>query len=212
MSKLKIEFFHDVICSFCFPMSYNMRRLVEEVDGLEITHRSFALMPKEESFDIMFGNRKDAKNEILTHWQQANTIDEKKRFNIEGMREKDFLFPSSMIPLRASKAASLVGGEDKYWDMFDSLQKALFEENLDINNLEVIYDRVRSIDIDFDKWKEVFENGEAQKQVDEDLSLVSEFAINSAPTLIINRKYQLNGAYPYERLKAAIEELKTKES
>lgn len=36
MEKVKIEFFHDVICSFCFPMSYRMRQLVEQMEYVEI--------------------------------------------------------------------------------------------------------------------------------------------------------------------------------
>lgn len=47
MSKITIEFFHDVICSFCFPMSYRMRRLQEMMPDVEIVHRSFALFKSE---------------------------------------------------------------------------------------------------------------------------------------------------------------------
>lgn len=47
MSKITIEFFHDVICSFCFPMSYRMRRLKEIMPDVEIVHRSFALVKEE---------------------------------------------------------------------------------------------------------------------------------------------------------------------
>lgn len=41
MSKVEIEFFHDVICSFCFPMSYRMRQLQEQMPDLQIVHRSY---------------------------------------------------------------------------------------------------------------------------------------------------------------------------
>jgi predicted DsbA family dithiol-disulfide isomerase len=39
----KIEFFHDVICSFCFPMSARMSRIAKNYSNIEIIHHSFAL-------------------------------------------------------------------------------------------------------------------------------------------------------------------------
>lgn len=44
MNRIEIEFFHDVICSFCFPMSYRMRQLKEMMPDVTIKHRSFALV------------------------------------------------------------------------------------------------------------------------------------------------------------------------
>ena len=104
---MKIEFYHDVICSFCFPMSYRVRQLVKKYPKLEIIHRSFALAWEEEQMIEMFGTHENAKSEIMTHWAQANQQDELRRFNIPGMKAKDFLFPTSKNPLKAAKAASI---------------------------------------------------------------------------------------------------------
>jgi predicted DsbA family dithiol-disulfide isomerase len=85
--KMKIEFFHDVICSFCFPMSYRMRQVQKKYPNIEIIHRSFALAWEEEDLNKMFGNRDNAKKEILGHWEHANQNDDLHRFNIEGMKQ-----------------------------------------------------------------------------------------------------------------------------
>ncbi|KAJ73436.1 DSBA oxidoreductase [Enterococcus faecalis AZ19] len=37
---MKIEFFHDVICSFCFPMSDRMHEIQQEFPDIELIHRS----------------------------------------------------------------------------------------------------------------------------------------------------------------------------
>ena len=92
MSKLSIEFFHDVICSFCFPMSYRMRQIEKLMPDAEIIHRSFALVREEYDFDVMFGSREEAKEEILSHWEHANENDDLHRFNIAGMRRRIFCF------------------------------------------------------------------------------------------------------------------------
>ena len=62
--SIEIEFFHDTICSFCFPMSYRMRQLQEKMPHAQIFHRSFALVKKPEDFDDMFGSREAAMHEV----------------------------------------------------------------------------------------------------------------------------------------------------
>ena len=65
---MKIEFFHDVICSFCFPMSDRMHEIQQEFPEIELIHRSFALGWSANDFETMFGSRAAVKEEVLTHW------------------------------------------------------------------------------------------------------------------------------------------------
>ena len=53
----------------------------------------------------MFGSHEAVKPEVLGHWEHANQNDDEHRFNIEGMKEKDFLFLTSKNGLKATKAA-----------------------------------------------------------------------------------------------------------
>jgi predicted DsbA family dithiol-disulfide isomerase len=41
-TRLTIDFFHDVVCCWCFNISSRMRSLARELD-LDIRHRSFVL-------------------------------------------------------------------------------------------------------------------------------------------------------------------------
>lgn len=202
-----VEFFHDVICSFCFPMSYHMRVLAQNRPELNIIHRSFALMPSEDSFTAMFGTREQAKPEVLTHWAQANRIDPARRFNIEGMKKTDFLFPGSMRPLRAAKAAGLMGGQALYWDVFDRLQTALFVENQNIDDDAVLADILRPMPLDFTRWQELYQSDASLQAVQEDLELAQQYGVHSAPTLIIDREYSLRGARSSEDLQQLFDSL-----
>ena len=92
MNKITIQFFHDVICSFCFPMSYRMRQLQKLMPEVQIVHRSYALVKSTGDFDIMFGSRTAAKDEIMSHWEHADHNDDLHRFNVYGMRQADFPF------------------------------------------------------------------------------------------------------------------------
>ena len=208
---MKIEFVHDVICSFCFPMSHRMRKIYEKYSNVEITHRSFALGWDVKNFEAMFGSHEAVKPEVLGHWEQANQNDDLNRFNIEGMREQDFLFPTSQVPLVAAKAAGLLGSEEMYWEAFDALQHALFVENKNIADVDVVEEVIQGTSLPFEEWKSLFENEDTTKAVLEDLDFVKRNGINSVPALIVEGKYLINGAQPQETIEKTLEEIAEKE-
>ena len=204
---MQVEFFHDVICSFCFPMSYRMRKVAEKYPKLDIVHRSFALGWEKEQFVQMFGSHEAVKPEVLGHWEHANQNDDEHRFNIDGMREADFLFPTSKKSLKAAKAVGIIANQAAYWDVFDGLQHALFVENRDIDDVTVIEDVVQKTSIDFGEWKTQFENPATEEAVIEDLERVKAYGIQGAPALVINQKYLISGAQPQDVIEKTIEKI-----
>lgn len=208
---MQVEFFHDVICSFCFPMSYRMRKVVQKYPRLEIKHRSFALGWEKEQFIQMFGSHEAVKQEVLGHWEHANQNDDEHRFNIEGMKEEDFLFPTSKNGLIAAKAAGRVAGEDDYWDVFDGIQDALFVQNKDISQQTVLEEVVEKTTIDREAWRKQYEDPATEQAVLEDLQRVQSYGIQGAPALVIEQKYLISGAQPQEIIEKTIEEIAEKE-
>ncbi|MRI86273.1 thioredoxin domain-containing protein [Aerococcaceae bacterium WS4759] len=208
---MQVEFFHDVICSFCFPMSYRMRKVAAKYPKLNITHRSFALGWEAEEFIRMFGSHEAVKPEVLGHWEHANQNDDEHRFNIEGMKEKDFLFPTSKNGLKAAKAAGLLAGEAAYWNLFDALQHALFVDNRDIGDLAVIEAIVQETSIDLDKWKTQFDQDETEEAVLADLQRVRDYGIQGAPAIVVNQKYLISGAQPQAVIEQTIEKIAEEE-
>lgn len=201
---IKIEFFHDVICSFCFPMSARMRRIAMKYNNIEINHRSFALGWEAEDFIRSFGSREAVKPEVLRHWAHANKNDDEHRFNIEGMRQTAFNFPISKPGLIAAKAAGLIGGDNMYWDVFDRIQYKLFVENKNIEDIAVLEEAVKETSISFANWKAQFENDETEKAVLADLQLAQAYGVNSVPTLAINQKYAITGAQSQEQIEKVL--------
>ena len=203
---LEIEFFHDVICSSCFPMSNHMRKVMDKYQNLDIQPRSFALGWEVEHFEQMFGSHEAVKLEVLNHWDVAKQNDDEHHFNIEGMRQTDFNFPLSQPGLIAAKAAGLIGGASMYWEVFDKLQEGLFVRNLNIADQIVIDDLVKETSIDFDSWKKQATNDETKQAVLNDLALVNAYGIQEAPALVIDKKYLLSGAQPQELIEQAFEQ------
>lgn len=208
MKPLKIEFFHDVICSFCYPMSNRMREIVKENPDLEVIHRSFALAPDAQSHAMQFGSHEGAKDQIISHWQAANRNDNLNRFNIEGMRQADILFPTSIAPLRAAKAAQ---NQDKYWDVFDKLQEGLFTRNLKVDEDDVIFSLIKEVDIDFEAWLKDYQSEDSLNQVYSDLALADTYGISSVPSLVINGQYLINGAQPKEVVVNLLKQIQAKD-
>jgi predicted DsbA family dithiol-disulfide isomerase len=208
---IKIEFFHDVICSFCFPMSASMRQIAKNYNNIEINHRSFALGWEADDFIRSFGSREAVKPEVLGHWAHANKIDEEHRFNIEGMRQTDFNFPLSKYGLIAAKAAGLVGGDNMYWDVFDRIQNKLFVENKNIEDIAVLEEAVKETSISFEDWKAQFENDETEIAVIADLQRAQAYGVNSAPTLVINQKYAIPGAKSQEEIEKLLARISKEE-
>lgn len=67
--KITIEFFHDVLCAWCYALSPRIEKLTEEYHGrVELIHRSFDLAPKPEGIENIFVSREEGKNQILEHW------------------------------------------------------------------------------------------------------------------------------------------------
>lgn len=211
MNKVTVEFFHDVICSFCFPMSYRMRQLQKMLPEVQIVHRSFALVKSEHDFDEMFGSRAAAKNEILGHWEQANQNDDLHRFNILGMQQAEFPFPASMKALTACKAAYFTAGDAGYWDVFDTLQNALFVQNRNIEETDVINECIRQSGIDFTKWEQHYNSGDTKEAVEKDLLLAKQYGIKGVPCLIIDGKYRVSGAQPLAQIIQAIRDAAEKQ-
>lgn len=206
---MKIEFFHDVLCSFCFPMSAVMRKLEGERDDIEIIHRSFALAWDADAYIRSFGSRENVKNEILPHWEHANQLDEEHRFNVEGMRRKDFLFPLSKNPLLAAKAAGLIAGEEGYWDVFDALQRKFFVESENIEEMEVLEEAVTEAGLKLEDWRKAFDSAETEKAVKEDIELAKKYNVPTVPYLVIDGERMVFGFKTLERLNQILDEKKS---
>ena len=148
---------------------------------------------------------------LFRSWEHANQNDDEHRFNIEGMKEEDFLFPTSKNGLIAAKAAGRVAGEAGYWDVFDGIQDALFVQNKDISQQTVLEEVVEKTTVDTAAWRNQYEDPATEQAVLEDLQRVQSYGIQGAPALVIEQKYLISGAQPQEIIEKTIEEIAEKE-
>ena len=204
--KIQIEFFHDVLCAWCYAISPRVRRLAKEYP-VQVVHRCFALAPTPEAIVEIFGSKEEGKREILDHWRMANLNDDEHRINAELMEKRDFDYPYSIPGLLACKAAEIVGGQNAHWDVFDRIQKAHLTECRNITDFEVLLRCVEDAGLDIEAWQNAFIDGKTFDMILLDLERAYEYEVTGVPTLVANGKYKLVGAQKYETIKKWLEKI-----
>lgn len=205
---IELEFFHDVLCAWCYAFSPRVRRLVAEHPEVRVVHRAFALAPTPESIAAMFGSKEAGKREILSHWRAANRNDDEHRINADLMASRPFDYPHSMPGLLACKAAERQGGQEAHWAMFDRVQRAHLTECLNIADFEVLRQCAAEIGLDVVRWEQDYHSPATRDDVERDLARARLYGITGVPTLVAEHKYALTGAQRYERLKAWLDSVR----
>ena len=125
---LTLDFFHDVVCCWCFNISSRMRRLTSEFD-LDIRHRTFVLQASPAEMRTRWGSPDKARQTILGHWDTCRAVsDQPELIDVDAMREADFDYPHGYTAALACKAAEMLGGQELHWNLFDRIQLAHLSE------------------------------------------------------------------------------------
>jgi len=197
---MEIEFFHDVLCAWCYALSPRLRRLTEEFLDIQVIHRSYPLAPQPEDIVHMFGSKEKGKRDILQHWKAANMNDDEHRINAELMEQRDFDYPYSTPALLACKAAELQGGQAMHWNYFDKVQEAHLTLCRNIADFDVLTDIARELSLDVEKFSADLRGEQVKYLLRLDIDRALELGVEATPTLVANDG-MLTGAVPYDSLK-----------
>ncbi|MGF1687425.1 DsbA family protein [Photobacterium japonica] len=207
---LRIDFFHDVICGWCYVLSPRLRQLAAEFD-LDIHHHAFALTATREDQIEKFGSVAQAKQIIMGHWAQCAKADDDQRINVEGMRAQAFDYPISTPGLVACKAAAQQGGEQGseavYWDYFDAITHAHLHENRNIADDAVLVALAGEIGLDTARFQQDMPDPQRHHEIEADRQLAAAYGVNSTPTLVINQQWAIPGAVSLTQLREALNEI-----
>jgi predicted DsbA family dithiol-disulfide isomerase len=201
---IKIDFYHDVVCGWCFVIAPRLRKLSEELP-LEIRHRSFVLQDSREEMVRAWGSLERAKREILGHWERCREADDdKSRINVEGMWKQTFEYPSGMIGTLGCKAAEIQGGQAAHWDMFDAVQRAHLTDNRNIGDAGVIVDVAMEIGLDISRFERDLHSAYTGQKVEEDRAKARGLGIRSIPSVVIEEAGVVLGTAPTEVLRSQL--------
>lgn len=185
MTTLTIDFFHDVVCCWCFNISSRMRALAREFD-LDIRHRTFVLQASPAEMAARWGSSEDARETILGHWAVCRQVSDRPELvDIYAMRAAPFDYPHGMTAAQGCKAAERLGGQAAHWDMFDRLQRAHLTEARNIADPEVVLHAARDLGFEATAFANVFQDPETMRAVETDRQHARALQVRSIPTLIV---------------------------
>lgn len=184
MASLTIDFFHDVVCCWCFNISSRMRDLAAEFD-LDIRHRTFVLQASRAEMEARWGGPEQARDTILGHWSVCRQVSDRPALvNIDAMRAARFDYPHGMTAALACKAAEFVGGQSAHWDMFDRLQRAHLTEARNIADPETVLHVALELGFEPAAFAAVFDDRATAQAVEADRQHARALQVRSIPTLI----------------------------
>ncbi|MBK0398461.1 DsbA family protein [Limibaculum sp. M0105] len=182
---LTIDFFHDVVCCWCFNISSRMRTLAAELD-LDIRHRTFVLQASREEMASRWGTPAQARETILEHWAVCRLAsDRPELIDIAGMRRADFDYPHGWAAAIACKAAERIGGQAAHWDMFDRIQLAHLSQARNVADPGVLHELAAEAGLDTGVFDRLARDPSVGAAVEADRRQARRLQVQSIPALIV---------------------------
>lgn len=200
---LKVIYFTDPICSSCWGIEPQLRKLkLEYGDLLEIEYRMGGLLP-----DWSYNSGGISKpSDVAHHWDEVSAHYD---MPIDGDVWLEDPLPSSYPPSIAFKAAQLQGKE-KAVHFLRELREMVFLGKKNITRWEHIAAAARHAELDIDRLKTDFE-GQAKTLFEEDLRLARTFGVRGFPTLFFidstGNRETIYGAKPYSAYETVLSKL-----
>lgn len=179
-----IEFFHDVVCGWCYVMSPRLRQASAEL-GIEVRHRSFVLQDSREEMIRVFGSMERAKSVILGHWEACARQDDEQRIDIAGIRAESFEYPNGLPGALACQAAHILGGDSAHWDYFDAVQHAHLNQHRNVGDRGVLLEIAATCGFDPVVFAAHMDGETARQRVQADRAEAARRGIRSIPTLVV---------------------------
>ncbi|MBX3608335.1 MAG: DsbA family protein [Hydrogenophaga sp.] len=220
MPPLTLDFFHDVVCGWCFNLSPRLRQLADEF-GLDVRHHTFVLQDSPERMVDACGSHAMARDTILSHWAAcAAASDTPQGFNIEAMRAAPFNYPHGLPAALACQAAQQLGGQAGgqlgHWRLFDALQTAHLSQARNVADPEVLLDVAAAAGFDRADFAQTMRSDQTLRAVQADRALAQGLGIRSVPTVIVRetgaRLHNGPLAHLRQQLQAQVAEAKAAEA
>ncbi len=204
MPSLTIDFFHDVVCCWCFNISSRMRKLASECD-LDIRHRTFVLQADQIEMAARWGSPDDARKTILDHWSACRDVsDQPDLIDIEAMRAARFDYPHGMTAALGCKAAERLAGQNAHWAMFDRLQRVHLSGSGNIADPAIVQAVAANLGLEAAAFAQMAQQSATREAVEKDRRQARALQVRSIPALIIRETGTrlVNG--PLEDLRAQL--------
>ncbi len=201
--SIKIIYFTDPICSSCWGIEPQLRKLkLEYGSAVEIEYRMGGLLP-----DWSYNSGGISKpSDVAHHWDEVSSYYD---MPIDGDIWLEDPLASSYPPSIAFKAAQLQS-QEKAIQFLRVLREQVFMEKKNIARWEVIESAAQQVELNSEQLRKDFE-GAAKQKFEEDLVMARNMGVRGFPTLFIsnqnNQQEIVYGSKPYQSYESAIVKL-----
>ena len=204
MSKIKISYWSDYTCPFCYIGEKRIKNILKEhnlTEKFEFEFRSFELDPNSKS-------KADKKiDELLS--KKYNMPIEKARQNIsyinklgkeEGINMKfdSCINTNTLNAHRLTKYIEKKGNYENYEKIIFLLYDAYFTKNLILSDINVLINIGLQVDCSKEEIEKLFNGNDFIKEVRKDEEDGYIEGVHGVPYFIIGGEYVINGAEPKE--------------
>ena len=215
---MEIKYWSDIACPFCYIGSTRMKKAMKEVgiyDDTKLELKAFQLNPMEaktaksgEYINPFTGGKKELENRARQ--QMAYITEMAKGEGLEFHLDK-------VVPTNTMDAHRLIKLVEAKYDrdltekLIARLYKVYFTDGESIADLDVLTKAAVEVGMKEDEVKKLLNSSKYQREVVTDEYEAEQSGIHAAPFFVINNKYGISGAQPYEVFVNALRKVKEEE-
>jgi len=206
-----IQVWSDVICPWCYLGKRRLEMALSEFPAeVKVTYRAYQLdpspvpqgLPIKEALAAKFGGPARA-DQMFDHVTSVAAAD--------GLT-LDFDRAIAANTFDAHRLIAWATAQDRQADMLDALQRAHFQDGVDVGSRPALAAVAAGIGLDRDAALTYLESDAGTGAVNADLNEARELGITSVPTFVVDGKYAIQGAQETATLVAALEEITRREA
>ncbi|MFI6076690.1 DsbA family protein [Actinoplanes sp. NPDC051343] len=208
---MDIQVWSDVICPWCYLGKRRLEKALSEFPAeAKVTYRAYQLdpspvrqgLPIKEALAAKFGGPARA-DQMFDHVTSVAAAD--------GLT-LDFDRAIAANTFDAHRLIAWATAQDRQADMLEALQRAHFQDGVDVGSRPALAAVAAGIGLDRDAALTYLESDAGTGAVNADLNEARELGITSVPTFVVDGKYAIQGAQETATLVAALEEITRREA
>lgn len=215
---MNIKYWSDIACPFCYIGSNRMKKAMKQIgiyDDAELELKSFQLDPSAPIKTTTSMTDHFAENYQLSKTQAKEQIaqitkmgeDDGLTFNLAEAIPTNTLDAHRLIKLAQSKGDKVL--TDK---VIDRLYQIYFSDGDSIANHDILKKAVLEVGMDEVEVENILTSSQFENQVRTDEAEANHLGIHAAPFFVIDDKYGISGAQPFETMVKALITIRSEEN
>lgn len=198
---MKITIWSDFVCPFCYIGDAHLKQALEKFehrDEVEVTYKSFLLMPGAEYKENLDYYESFAESKNTTVENAKGMTGQVQEMASQAGLKIDFDTAKFSGTDDAHRVFQFAKEEGKGNEFFHRFYKAHFTEGLLISDPSIIINLSQEVGLDVDRVKEILNSDEYIGEFRSDYYGGQANGIQGVPFFVIDEKYAVQGAQPVE--------------